>query len=163
MSRVQPIEYKLDLDTGESMEVCELDPETTPPLSDPSVQAALQPVLDQCSFVSREAVEEAKLGSSRKLTSNIRAPFWGSLLMMSRPECAHISSCATADKTKCTTKNVNQSRGKYIGGSFPLCWDFQIHERFSENVRRAAIAIAAVIVHAWREGRNVLIIGERPR
>jgi hypothetical protein len=153
MSGIVPIEYNLHLDTGEQIMICELDQETTPTLSDPIVIEFLKNLLDRCSFVTREALEEAKLGRAKPLQNQIRSTPIGALLTITKPDCDHIKDCVMADKKKCSTRNIGKS-----GGKFPQCWDYQLDSKIPPEPKAAVAAIGAVIVHAWREGRHVFIV-----
>jgi hypothetical protein len=140
------------MDTGEEVLVGELDPETSPGLSDPTVLALLRDVLEWCSFVSRESVEEAKRGFTRALQSELRSTPTGALIRLRTPSCRLLKTCASADPENCTTRRMVRRRP-----AFPHCWEAVVEEGNPESVS-AARNVATYVVHAWREGRTVLII-----
>lgn len=156
MNGVSPNEYSLRMDTGEVLLVSELDPETSPGLTDPAVLATIRDVLEWCSFVSRESIEEAKRGYTRALQSELRSTPIGSLLRLRTPSCRLLRSCASAIPEHCTTRRT--VRGK---PSFPHCWEATV-DTDEPSLAGVSRDVATYIVHSWREGRRVLIVRSGP-
>jgi hypothetical protein len=154
MRDVEPVEYVLRLGTGETISVCELNPESVDGLVDERVLRSLEASLDRCARVPKVALEEAKRGHTKKLEACLRTPPIGAMLKLDRPVCKHIMDCVMADKRVCSTRNVSES-----GGAFPLCWEYS-SESEDQDVRTAAESIMNCVVHAWRNGRTVLIVTE---
>lgn len=156
MNGVFPNEYSLRMDTGEVLLVSELDPETSPVLADPVVMSMARDVLEWCSFVSRESIEEAKRGFTRALQAELRSTATGALLRLRTPTCRLVRSCASADAQGCTTRRT--TRGK---PSFPHCWEAVVDDDGQADPVRVGSAreLATYVVHSWRDGRRVLIVG----
>jgi len=145
------VDYLVELETGERMEVAELDPERVPELRDPAVLAAAAPVLDRCTRMPRRVLESAKVGHSREFEALLGTPPIGCLLKLERPVCAEIDVCATADRAKCTTRYVAPRRHGAIG-MFPPCWEFEVGEADPVTAARAR-ALAASVVPLYGDQR----------
>jgi hypothetical protein len=153
MQSIQPVEYRINLHTGESIEISELDVEVVEELRMPEVLEATAEIIKLCSKMPREIVEEAKLGHSKNFTSLMKTPPVGSMMKLPSPICAMIRDCAIADKRKCTTRNISNQIGK-----FPICWEFKPPKLTEDDVIPRAQSLAFAIVHAWREGRYVILV-----
>lgn len=152
MYSVELVEYALPLSSGETILVSELDQGRHPPLSDPAVAALADAALSRCSRVTRNALEDAKNGYTEGLESQLRTPPRGCLLMMSGPECAEASTCATADRRKCSARYAERGRP-----AFPYCWTSAVEGPGTAEQRFQARDLVDSIVDAWRSGRYVVI------
>ena len=147
------LEYSLVLDTGEELRFLELDSDTCPGLRSERVREAVAGVLLRCTYASRDALEEAKRGFTKRLQDALGTPPVGCLLRLARPECSLLDECGIADRAVCTTRYLSRA-----GGRFPVCWEPRLPERLPDPVRTAARDLAWRVVHAWREGRYVVIV-----
>jgi hypothetical protein len=147
------LEYSLVLETGEEIDILELDPEVYVELQSAEVKAAASSILKRCSYVSRDVLEEAKNGFCKRLQESLRTPPLGCLLTITEPECVLMEECGIADRAICTTRYVFKSEGK-----FPVCWEARLSEPCSEDVGRKARDLTSRVVHAWRENRYVIIV-----
>lgn len=139
------LEYSITLDTGERVDVLELDPATCDALRPGPVAEALDWILSRCTRASRAELEDAKGGWCGPLQDALGTPPLGCLLKMRDPACSLVDECGIADRARCTTRNV----GKGLG-LFPVCWE--------PVAPRAGADLAWRIVHAWKEGRWVVIV-----
>lgn len=153
-STIYPIEYPLDLSTGESVLVSELDPGRVPALSDAAVLEAAAAALTRCARMPRAALEAAKMGHSKHFEELMSTPPLGALMKLERHLCAERHDCAIAGPG-CTTRNVVR-RGP--PGRFPVCWEYEVPDRTDPVVAFAARDLAGCIVLAWRAGRVVVIV-----
>lgn len=153
---ISPLEYEIELETGERMSVAEFDPGRVPCLSDPEVLRAAAPVLKRCSRIPRPVLESAKMGHSREFEELVGTPPVGCLLRLERPVCAEIGFCASADPVRCTTRYVAPGR-RWAVGRFPPCWEFEVLDERPE-VASGARALAASVVAAWRGGRVAVLV-----
>lgn len=153
MRTVEFVEYNLQLSTGEAISVSELDPESTPSLTDPVVVRLADAVLSRCTRAPRAAVEDAKSGLPESLEAYIRTPPAGCLLKLSLPVCAELRFCVISDPVRCSTKH----RTKRGGPGFPMCWTSAVPDGGTEGQRSQARDLADSIVSAWRDGRHVVI------
>jgi hypothetical protein len=138
-------EYSLFISTGEHINISEFDPDLFSDIWNPSIEAAVKPVIDLCTIVSRPIVEMAKMGYDTELKSLLRSPI-GALLRLNKSVCAQIKTCPMADIKTCTTKNVSAK-----AGLFPICWEYYIEDHNASSIINA-------IVHAWRQNRYVFFI-----
>ncbi len=152
MYSVELVEYFLPLSNGESLLVSELDPGRHPPLADPVVASLADAALSRCSRVTRAALEDAKNGYTEGLESQLRTPPLGCLLMMARPECAEIPTCATADRRRCTSRYAEKGRP-----AFPHCWTSTVGVAGTAEQVSYARDLVDSIVDAWRQGRYVVL------
>lgn len=143
---IELVEYSLKLTTDENIEVSELDPGLFTFWND-EIENSLKETLDLCSNVTRQDVEDAKVGYDKILKTKLRNPI-RSLLCLRNPVCSLIKVCQMADRKICTTKNSNLK-----GGKFPICWESSLdgESQLSNQVMNA-------IVHAWRQNRYVFFI-----
>lgn len=153
-STIHPIEYPLELSTGESVLVSELDPGRIPALTDPAVLEAVSPVLSRCARMPRAALEAAKMGHSKHFEELMSTPPIGALMKLERHLCAERLDCAMA-KPGCTTRNVAR-RGP--PGRFPVCWEYEVPEGTDVAVAFTARDLAGCVVLAWRAGRIAIIV-----
>jgi hypothetical protein len=147
------LEYSLVLETGEGLDVLELDSETCPELRSEAVRVAASHVLRRCTFAPQDVLEEAKRGFCKRLQDLLRTPPVGCLLSVADPECALLDECGIADSALCTTRFVSRR-----GGRFPVCWEARPSRACPEDVRALARDLAGRVVHAWRDGRYVVIV-----
>ena len=139
------LEYSVDLDTGERIDVLELDPETCPGLRDPEVLRDAMWILRLCTRATRRALEDAKGGWGGPLQEALGTPPVGCLLQMEKPACSIIGECGIADAGLCTTRNLKKGLGR-----FPVCGEADVAPDGADLTRQ--------VVHAWKEGRWVIIV-----
>jgi hypothetical protein len=151
---IEPIEYRIQLNTKEIIKITELNVEIIEELRIPEIVLAADYALKFCSRMSRDAVEEAKMGHSKRFEELIRISPNGALIKFESPICRMIGECAMADLSVCTTKNIEKV------GRFPVCWEFQYSQETSEDIAHRASLLVFVIVHAWRQGRYVILIND---
>ena len=147
------LEYSLVLETGEGLDVLELDPETCSELRSEAVRIAAFHILKRCTFVQREVLEEAKGGFCKRLQELLRTPPIGCLLTVSDPECSELEECGTADRSICTLRHISKS-----GGKFPICWEARASQPCPDDIKMQVRDLAGRVVHAWRENRYVIIV-----
>jgi hypothetical protein len=146
-------EYPVRLSTGETIQVAELDEERSPALVEPRVRAAVEGLLQQCSFVSREIMEEAKAGYDTRFKAQIRSQPLGCMIKAEPHICRLINDCAMAFKPVCTLHNAMP-----FPKPLPICWEFDPPGTIDLEVRRAAVELGSIIGHAWRRGLYVFIV-----
>lgn len=139
------LEYSVALETGEVIDVLELDPETCPALLDLEVLRSSMWLLRHCTRATRRVLEDAKGGWAGPLQEALGTPPAGCLLRMEKPVCAIIGECGIADEALCTTRNLKKGIGR-----FPVCWE--------ADVPREGADLTYRVVHAWKEGRWVVIV-----
>lgn len=153
MLSVEPVEYVIELSTGETLLVSELDPESVPALADGAVRKAAEAALSRCTVCPRDVLEDAKRGHTAPLEALLRTPPAGCLLRLRAPECREIGFCVSADRAGCST-----AAG---GGSVPPCWTFRPGgDPMADPASLAASVIGTAIVHAWAAGRYVVLVGD---
>lgn len=152
---IHPVEYIIDLSTGEDLQIAEFDPNRIPEMNNPDVMCASSDILDRCTKASREILEEAKHGYDSRLKPLLRTPPVGALLKFPFPLCSERLSCSMYDKTRCSTKNIFRQ-----GGAFPECWEAEIDPliKFSTTIIVASRALRTAIVHSWRQGMYSIIV-----
>lgn len=150
MNPIIPFEYTLYLSTGETLEISEIDLSIIQ--ASDQILSLCHPIISQCTFVTREELEQAKGQYDSPFKAKLRSFPPGCLTKNRNPVCSQIDSCIMADKKKCTTKNISKT-----GGNFPRCWTFQLDE-VDSLVKFQAIELADVVIHCWREGRLVIIV-----
>jgi len=155
-STIYPIEYSIELSTGESVLVSELDPGRISGLLDPAVVEAATPVLNRCARMPRAALEAAKMGHSKHFEELMSTPPIGALMKLERHLCAERYECAIV-KPNCTTRNVVR-RGP--PGRFPVCWEYEVPDGTDPVVAFMARDLAGCVVLAWRAGRIAVIVEE---
>lgn len=143
-------EYLIRLSTGEDIEIAEVNMNLLG-LSDSLLQALL-PIFSICTNLSETEIEEARIGDDRAFKRKMNSQPVGSLARLADPVCSQIRNCGMADAKTCTTKNVNKRIGK-----FPSCWTTETRE-FVDFERLRYLEVYNSIVHAWREGRHVVVI-----
>lgn len=146
------VEYTLRFNTGEVVEILELDEERVKALRIPEVKEELRLLLALCSPVSILALEEAKRGYSHLLETELRTPPVGTMLKLDKPDCSQFRVCPIASKILCNTRAVAQNKRK----SLPECWEYTCDLPGMEGV--LAKDLARNIVHAWDEGMYVLLV-----
>jgi len=151
MRLIEPIRYCLQLNTDEAIEILELDPERETILKDIAVGSALSPILEHCSYVTRVSVEEAKKHYSKKLENLLRTAPIGALIKLDRL-CSLINDCPMSSTKECITSNITRK------SKFPVCWEYGIEEKLSNDDLTVARDLANHIVQAWRAGQYVLVI-----
>jgi hypothetical protein len=132
--------YKIRLNTGEELKVVEIRADELP-----QDCSKIQIILDKCSRIPREIVEEAKLGHSQRFNPYLKANPSGVLIKFDKI-CRLIDHCIMADKRICKTSNFKK---------MPVCWEFGKKE---DVVLSPDEELATKIVHFWKEGINVLIV-----
>jgi hypothetical protein len=106
----------------------------------------IQNLITKCSFVPTEILQEAKMGHTDRFQKCLNISPVGCLVQIDNPICKLIYECGMADINKCQTKNVSRNKGK-----FPLCWEYQTN---SDDIYKY---VSSIIVHAWREGKYIVI------
>lgn len=150
MRPVLPNRYKLRLSTGEEILVAEIDigmleaPE--------AVLRASSIVTTLCTSISREIMEEAKMGYDTRFLKCLRSPPIGCLLRVYSPRCSLFKDCTMANARECTTKNSTRK-----GGKFPSCWSYDVSYVDAEIVAEVREFCDAVI-HSWRENHHVILV-----
>jgi len=153
MKLLEPVEYHLYLNTGEHIEVLELDEGRIDALRIPEIKEALANLLSLCNPVSRLAVEEAKRGYSDKLESQLKTPPVAALLKIDKPKCIESKKCPIK-KNDCITTEVAGKKKKYL----PICWEYAVSDDISRFNRVLAMDLSRHIVHAWNQNIYVLTI-----
>lgn len=153
MRTVDFLEYRIDLSTGESMDVAEVDSGLFPPLADPVVLRLSDDFLSRCTVAPRAAVEDAKSGYPEALEPFLGTPARGCLLRVSRQACADVGSCAISSRTRCLTSYSEKGRP-----AFPTCWTASVPDGGTEGQAAAARSLCESVVDAWREGRTVIVV-----
>lgn len=125
------LSYSLELSTGESLDVLEIELDGTDELDGEIARL--------CTTMPREVLEEAKVGHTSPFEKLLRTPPVGALLRLNGL-CDQIDDCPLANRSKCVTSNV---RGKT---RFPSCWDHGVGTLNTE------------VVHAWRDGAYVIVV-----
>jgi hypothetical protein len=154
MRLVEPVEYTLYLNTGERIEVLELDAERIEALRIPEITMALSKLLSLCNSITRLAVEEAKRGYSDKLESQLRTSPVAALLKIDKPKCVEFRQCPAVKKLNCDTTKIADSRKKLL----PICWEYSVSEELTGVNRVMAVDLARHIVHAWSHRMYILTI-----
>jgi hypothetical protein len=149
---VNPVQYSLQLNTGESIEVFEIDYDREILLKNDDIKPALSTIFGHCSYVTRESIEEAKQHYSKKLCELLRTPPLGILMKLSM-KCSYINNCPMSSHKECSTKNVSKKRGK-----FPICWTYETKEELSSEQTLIVNDIINHVFQAWRNGLYVLIV-----
>lgn len=137
-------EYVLKLSTGEEIQVSELVLSIHPISAEAAAEFAR--IRHLCTEVTHAELEDAKIGYDRPFLRKMRAGPTGCLLKNPGAVCGLIGSCSMAKPAQCTTKNVGRSKGK-----FPICWTWPSSAPGSSELCDA-------VVHAWREGRHVVVV-----
>jgi hypothetical protein len=153
MKLIEPVEYTLYLNTGERIEVLELDVERVEALQILEVTENLPKLLSLCNSVTRLAIEEAKRGYSDKLENQLRTSPIAALLKIDKPKCVEFRQCPVVKKLNCDTTKIVDSKRKLL----PICWEYSIDEKLTGMNRVLAIDLARHIVHAWSHRIYVLI------
>jgi hypothetical protein len=152
MRLIEPIQYTLQLNTDEIIDVLELDSEREVILNNDVVRSALASILEHCSYVTRISIEEAKKHHPKKLEALLRTAPIGALIKFNKL-CASINNCPMSSRKECITSNVTKKFGK-----FPICWTYGVEEKLSNDDLIIATDLANHAVQAWRLGRYVLIV-----
>ena len=150
MNTVIPNEYPLRLTTGEQLDVSEIDMSVLE--AEPSVLEAFSPLLALCTQLTRSELEEAKAGWDSALKVKLRSPPAGCLVRIPSPLCGEIGHCSMASRPTCTTKNLLKK-----GGGFPVCWTYSL-DHLDGFERSWAAELCDAVVHAWRQGRHVIVV-----
>jgi len=143
---IQSVDYSLVLGTGEKMHFAELDEGSVEALHDAAAKESISGILDKCTRVCHSTLEEAKLGHTKGLEKALKTPPFGAMMKIDKPICSQIGCCVMANLSKCTTRNCEQK-----GGLFPECWEYS-------TTNPVGAELARCIVHAWRQGFQVLIV-----
>lgn len=154
MRLIEPVEYVLHLNTGETIEVFELDPGRVEALQHAEITEALRPLLDLCNSVTRLAADEAKRGYSDKLESQLRTSPIAALIKIDSPRCIEFRNCPSMRVSDCVISKIVGKKRKPL----PLCWEYSVNDDISGNDRVMANDLARHIVHAWDQNKYVLVI-----
>lgn len=146
------LEYKIKLENGEVVEIAEVKNSRISKFLSHGDDTII-PIVNRCSYASREVVEEAKYGYAGRFQRRLKTPPYGVLMKLDET-CRLIHSCAMADEKACSTKNTTKKKGK-----FPECWEFNVSPGgvqlpFLDD----AGDLATQIVHFWRQGKYVIIV-----
>lgn len=155
---MQIFEYVLHLGTGENLSVLEIDMAALDAWSrqafdDPCAKKALSSIFSLCTRVSKEAIEDAKIGWTKPLEKLLRTPPIGALLKLDKPICFNLRDCAMADPNKCTTRPACKNI------SLPECWDYDIGtaKDFPNSMIAAQEVAKTIVVTGWSNGKYVII------
>jgi len=152
---IQLVDYEITLSNGERISITEFDPDRIPYMRSPDVLAACRGILERCAFAPRAAVEEAKRGYDRALSSLLRGPD-GAMARANPPACRLVHDCAMASKD-CTLRNF---RGR--AGLFPECWEYAPPEGLPALIRMAAVELGTAVGNAWRAGSYPVVVDLDP-
>ncbi len=130
----------------------ELDAGVVLGLADAAVVAAARSVLERCTIVSRDVVEESKGGYTQRLHKLLRSPPIACLVTLSAT-CGELRTCSMSDPVKCVTNRTVRKLP-----AFPDCWRFAPDGVPSAEVGRLANDIGTTAVHAWRSGKHVFVV-----
>lgn len=152
-----PVDYIIDLSTGEELKIAEFDPERIPEMKNPDILYASTDVLNLCTRISREILEEAKHGYDTRLKPLLRTPPIGALLKAPMPFCAERWSCSMYSKMECSVRNISK-----CGGAFPECWEAEADKlvRLPVDILDASRALRTAVIHSWRQGMYAMIVSE---
>jgi hypothetical protein len=155
MKTIFPVDYIVDLSTGEELKIAEFDPERIPEMKDLDVINASSDVLDLCTRVPREILEEAKKGYDTRLKPLLRTPPVGTLLRAPMPLCNERWSCSMYNKMGCSLRNISEK-----GGAFPECWEIEADKlvKLSADILDDSRALKTAIIHVWRQGAYSIIV-----
>lgn len=152
MRTITPTEYNLNLSTGETITIAELDPVHVPELEQKVALDGCASLLAKVSFIRREFLEEAKLGYDSNFLRFLRSPPHLCLVQVANPSCAlnNIRECVMASPI-CNTKQIKRGLGV-----FPECFTYlpEIDKDPEEHAR----SLGTAIVLAWRKSRHVVIV-----
>lgn len=153
---IHPVEYLIDLSTNETIHIAEFDPDRILEMQNQSVLEASHDVLEQCTKMPREVIEEAKHGYDTNFKILLRTPPVGALLKLPLPLCSERSVCSLYKISKCTTKNVDDKVG-----NFPICFesDFPVKTLFTKEVVSVSRDLKSSIIHSWGKGMYVILVG----
>jgi hypothetical protein len=111
----------------------------------------IKSVTDLCTKISREMLNDAKVGYTKLMERNLGTPPVGALFKIDKPVCANINCCIMADKNKCTT-NLS---GNII--NFPECWEYNLNIKEDSEMYTDLKDISRSIVLSWKENNYVMI------
>lgn len=151
LREVHLVEYELGLSTGERILVAEADPGLHPGIAAGVVLAACESVVARVPRVTREVADCAKLGDDAGLKAAMKAQPAGALLKVKNHVCSQAGDCAMFTKN-CSARNVKGQRGL-----FPECWEYE-PEADAGDLDPDARGLGTAVVHAWRDGRYVLLV-----
>ena len=147
-------EYPLYLSTGETIKITEIDAERSPITNHPKIREALDGLLQHCSHISREIVEEAKGGYDTNFKLLLRAQPMGCMAKANPHECLHIRDCAMAMKSVCTLHNCLPSKTP-----LPICWEFSPSIKIDDiEIKSSVIELGTIIGHSWRTGKYIILV-----
>ena len=147
------IEYTLLASTGESILISELDPER---IDDPSVRGWVESspsALSRCTTVTRETMEQAKMGYDKPFLDALLSPPASMLHRFKGSRCTHRESCLSWSGPSCT---LDGKPPKKRGLKLMQCWAYDGQTDDESEV-------VSVVVRAWLDGRNVVVIREPSR
>ena len=97
------LEYSLELVTGETIDVLEIESDDLSSISDP--------VMDLITVMPRQVLEEAKIGYTRPFERLLRTPPVGALIRLDA-RCDQMSTCPMRNAAACVTSHKK----------LPDCW-----------------------------------------
>ena len=142
------VEYTLLASTGESILISELDPERISDLSMRSWVESNPSTLSRCTTVTREVMEQAKIGYDKPFLEALSSPPASMLFKFKGSRCAHRKSCLSWSAPSCT---LDGKPPKKRGLKLMQCWSYD-----GQTVDESEVLNA--VVRAWLDGRNVVII-----
>lgn len=155
MMEIYQVDYIIDLSTGEKLHISEFDPERIPEMQDLNVINASSDVLDHCTMVPRNVMEDAKHGYDTEFKKLLRTPPIGALLKTKQTLCSERDVCSMYDASKCTTRNI--AKGSY---ALPICWEADVsHTKYNDHITAASRTLRTAVIHAWRRGMLAVRIG----
>jgi hypothetical protein len=139
-------EYKLTIENGEEIDVLEF------PVSVLNFLKQINhPIIDRCSIVPRDVIEEAKRGGTFRFKKYLKSPI-SSLLKFKPDLCSHHQDCVLYKEQTCTTQNFS---------NFPICWTAIIEfPDLSETQQQILSMIINQIIHAWKDNKRVILAND---
>lgn len=147
---VEFVEYELQLSTGETLKISELDPDRI--LDGPTRNhvRSWPDSLSRCTKLTRENMEHAKLGHDAPLRSALRSPPVAMILKMSERPCSERKWCLSWHPSACTSSGRNVGRGKK---ELMPCWS-------CDGPSAEDRELSTSLLRAWHEGRTVIVISD---
>ena len=151
MRLIVPNDYTLDLSSGETIIVSEFDPVHIPELKSDVVLKGCASIFAKVTRVSREMLEDAKIGYDAPLMKRLGSPPVICLMRVANPSCSmnDIKECSMASDA-CTTKNTKKSLGL-----FPECFAYLPE---ADDVNDDAASVGTAIILAWRQNKYAIVV-----
>ena len=148
---MQTFEYALQLSSGEYTDITEINfnamEDRYRVIFNEENSEFVHDILKSCTFVSVQAVEDAKIGLPKLLEKVLKTAPKGALMKLSKHECMNINDCPGRNKSKCSTKTIENQ--------IPDCFEYDIG---IDVIKHEIKEFIQVVVAAWREDRYVFIV-----